>query len=162
MVSSLGPGPLPDDDPPGAFGRHDPWCRPFVLLAAGRPDQARTAVAGIPPAPADLLHEARCCLHALLAVAVDDRPAMARLYAELRPAATEIAGAGSGLLTLRPVAHYLGDLAAALGRPDPAREHYQQAIRVAERAGARHWVEAASAAMHSVDSPACGNCRRFD
>jgi DNA-binding SARP family transcriptional activator len=115
------------------FGAHEPWCRPLVLLAEGRTADARAAV--VPPAPHDLLYEARTCLHALVAVAVGDRRAMARLYADLLPAADELAGAGSGLLTLRPVAHYLGALAAALGRPADAAAHHRHARAVSARAG---------------------------
>jgi hypothetical protein len=70
----------------------------------------------VPPAPRDLLFEARTCLHAIAAIQLGDRPTMARLYRSLEPAAGELAGAGSGLLTLGPVARYLGDLATALGR----------------------------------------------
>jgi hypothetical protein len=123
---------------PEQFGGYEPWCRPLVLLAEG--DVAGARDVNVPPAPRDLLFEVRTCLHAVAATALDDRPAMARLYAELEPAADELAGAGSGLLTLRPVAHYLGDLAAALGRDAVAAEHYRHADEVATRAGAVHWV----------------------
>jgi hypothetical protein len=41
---------------------------------------------------------------------------MTRAHAELSPAATELAGAGSGLLTLGPVSDYLDDLTTALTR----------------------------------------------
>lgn len=116
---------------PDDFGRNDPWCRPLVLLAAG--DVARARDVNVPPAPRDLLFEARTCLHALSAIKLGDRTTMARLYTELEPAADELAGAGSGMLTLRPVAHYLGELATALGRD--AYAHHQQAATVAARAG---------------------------
>lgn len=108
------------------FGGYDPWCRPLVLLAAGEAPEVN-----VPPSPRDLLFEARTCLHALAAIRLDDRAAMERLYTELTPAADELAGAGSGLLTLRPVAHYLGRLATALGRD--AREHHDQAATVEAR-----------------------------
>jgi DNA-binding SARP family transcriptional activator len=98
--------------------------------------------------PRDLLYEARTCLNAIVAIGLDDQPAMASRYAELLPAAAEIAGAGSGLLTLRPVAHYLGDLATAMGRPGRAAEHYRQALAVATKAGAPQWIEAARGALH--------------
>ena len=114
--------PHPDD-----FGGYDPWCRPLVLLAAGE-----AADVNVPPAPRDLLFEARTCLHALTAIQLGDHATMERLYTDLAPAADELAGAGSGLLTLGPVAKYLGDLAEALGRD--GREHYQQASTVAARA----------------------------
>lgn len=106
---------------PDEFGGYEPWCRPLV-----RPDEGAT----VPPSPRDLLFEARTCLHALIAIRQDDRPTMARLYTELEPAADELAGAGSGLLTLGPVAHYLGDLAAALGRDTEAAEHHRHAAEI--------------------------------
>jgi hypothetical protein len=47
------------------------------------------------------------CLIAQAAIALDDQDAMRRAYQELAPAAGELAGAGSGLLTLGPVSDYL-------------------------------------------------------
>jgi DNA-binding SARP family transcriptional activator len=114
--------PPVDDD----FGAHEPWCRPLF-------DGTEA-----PPAPRDLLFEVRTCLHAQTAIARNDHPVMAHLYEELLPAANELAGAGSGLVTLRPVAHYLAELATALGRD--ATTHRRQAIEVATRAGAPHWL----------------------
>ena len=128
--------------PPAAgdedFGGYESWCRPLVLLAAGKRDDT-----AVPDSPRDLLNEARTCLHAVVAIELGDREAMERLYAELLPAAGEIAGAGSAMLTLRPVAHHLGDLAAALGRHDEAVVHYRQAHAIAVKAGAPHWAGAA-------------------
>jgi hypothetical protein len=92
----------------------------------------------VPPTPRDLLYEVRTCLHALTAIRRGDRSTMADLYTSLEPAANELAGAGSGLLTLRPVAYYLGELATALGRD--AAGHYRKAEEVARRAGATHWL----------------------
>lgn len=114
--------PPADDD----FGAHEPWCRPLFDGTDA------------PPAPRDLLFEVRTCLHAITAIARADRPVMAHLYEELLPAANELAGAGSGLVTLRPVAHYLAELATALGRD--ATTHRRQANEVATRAGAHHWL----------------------
>jgi DNA-binding SARP family transcriptional activator len=135
-----------DDD----AGAYQSWCRPFGLLASGQRDQARAAASNIPDSPRDLLYEARTCLRAILAVEFDDRPTMQRLHADLLPAAAELAGAGSGLLTLRPVAYYLGELATALGHPRQAADHYRQALALAEQAGAPHWADAARAALASV------------
>ena len=44
---------------------------------------------------------------------------------------------------LGPVAQVLGDLAQLLGRSDEARAQYERAARVAQRWGARHWVDRA-------------------
>ncbi|GAB2961165.1 hypothetical protein GCM10017788_73300 [Amycolatopsis acidiphila] len=115
------------------FGGYERWCRP---LMTGRP------VGSVPPSPHDLLYEARICLQAMVAIGHSDRATMERCHADLLPAAGELAGAGSGMVTLRPVAFYLGDLATALDDPR-AEEHYRQAEAIARRAGAPHWAETA-------------------
>jgi hypothetical protein len=145
-------GQRPDPDQDTQCGVYGSWCRPLISLAARRMDEARATAASIPDSPRDLLYEARTCLHAVVAIELDDRPTMARLYADLQPAADELAGAGSGLLTLRPVAHYLGDLATALGLPREAAEHYRRALAIATRAGGPHWVAAARDALRYRDS----------
>ena len=58
---------------------------------------------------------------------------MRHVYAELLPAADELAGAGSGVLTFGPVAGHLADLATALGRPDEAAAHRRTARAVTAR-----------------------------
>lgn len=108
------------------LGPYEPWVRPLVLLAADRRVEALTALRTRPESPYDLLREARLCLTARAALALDDRATLADVYAELLPAADELAGAGSGVLSFGPVAGYLGDLAIALGRPDEADAHYQR------------------------------------
>ena len=99
------------------WGPYEPWARPLVLLAHDRPTEARTALSSLPDPPRDLLFEALWCLAARAALTVGDRGTMERALAELTPAAAELAGAGSGLLTLGPVAHHLDDLAVALRGP---------------------------------------------
>ncbi|KZB79840.1 BTAD domain-containing putative transcriptional regulator [Amycolatopsis regifaucium] len=119
---------LPREAREESYGSYECWCRPVLP---------------IPDSPRDLLYEARTCLHAVVALELGDRTAMERLYAELLPADGEIAGAGSAMLTLRPVAHYLGDLAAALGRHAAAAAHYRRAHAIAVKAGSPHWAAAA-------------------
>jgi hypothetical protein len=99
------------------WGPYEPWARPLVLLARDRPNEARAALSSLPDPPRDLLFEALWCLAARAALAVGDRHTMERALAELTPAAAELAGAGSGLLTLGPVARHLDDLAVALRHP---------------------------------------------
>ncbi|WP_328686577.1 BTAD domain-containing putative transcriptional regulator [Streptomyces sp. NBC_00343] len=99
------------------WGPYEPWAHPLVSLARDRPDEARAALSSLPDPPRDLLFEALWCLAARAAIAVDDRRTMERAFAELTPAAAELAGAGSGLLTLGPVVHHLDSLSAALRRP---------------------------------------------
>ncbi|MEU7932126.1 BTAD domain-containing putative transcriptional regulator [Micromonospora echinofusca] len=116
------------------FGPYEPWARPLVLLAAGRCGEAAAALRAVPDSPHDLLREARICLAARAALALDDHATMRQAYAALVPAADELAGAGSGVLTLGPVARHLADLAAALGRADEAAAHRRTARAVAARA----------------------------
>ncbi|MFG2783713.1 BTAD domain-containing putative transcriptional regulator [Streptomyces prunicolor] len=99
------------------WGPYEPWARPLVLLAHDRPTEARAALSSLPDPPRDLLFEALWCLAARAALTVGDRDTMERALAELTPAAAELAGAGSGLLTLGPVARYLDDLVVALRGP---------------------------------------------
>ncbi|MCM0678852.1 SARP family transcriptional regulator, partial [Micromonospora phytophila] len=113
----------PADWPSWDFGPYEPWVRPLVLLAAGRRDDAAAALRTQPESPRDLLYEARLCLTARAALALGDRAATQQTYARLLPAAGELAGAGSGLLTFGPVARYLDDLAAALGRTGATAAH---------------------------------------
>ncbi|MFD5468183.1 BTAD domain-containing putative transcriptional regulator [Kitasatospora sp. NPDC127059] len=96
------------------WGPHRPWAEPFALLAAGDRAAARAALGALPPSPADLLYEARYALEAVLAVESGDRAAMARARDALLPAAGELAGAGSGLLTLGPVDGHLAALSKGL------------------------------------------------
>ncbi|MFG1964733.1 BTAD domain-containing putative transcriptional regulator [Nonomuraea sp. NPDC049028] len=98
------------------WGPYEPWARPWVSLAQDRRHAAAAALRLTPDPPRDLLYEALWCLTARAAIAVGDRETMERAHTELTPAAAELAGAGSGLLTLGPVATHLDDLATALRR----------------------------------------------
>lgn len=105
----------PAQTDPAGWGPYEPWARPLVLLARDRPDEAAAALRNVPEPPRDLLFEALWCLIARAAVDLDDRATMRRAYDALVPAAGELAGAGSGLLTLGPVSRYLDELATVLG-----------------------------------------------
>ncbi|MGA4685047.1 BTAD domain-containing putative transcriptional regulator [Micromonospora sp. AB353] len=96
------------------WGPYAPWARPLLLLADGRREEAARALRRTPAPPRDLLMEALWCLTGRAAVALDDRDVMLRARAALAPAAGELAGAGSGLLTVGPVAAHLDRLDAAL------------------------------------------------
>ncbi|NUW33078.1 winged helix-turn-helix domain-containing protein [Nonomuraea sp. SMC257] len=98
------------------WGPYEPWVRPLVLLAQGRRDLAATALREAPEPPGDLLLEALWCLTARAAVALGDRETMERAHAALLPAKRELAGAGSGVLTVGPVSAHLAALATALSR----------------------------------------------
>ncbi|TDC64355.1 SARP family transcriptional regulator [Actinomadura sp. GC306] len=94
-------------EPHTDWGPYEPWTRPLVLVAQQRPREAAAALRKAPEPPRDLLFEAMWCLLAQAAMAVDDKEMMARARDTLAPAAGELAGAGSGLLTFGPVTHYL-------------------------------------------------------
>jgi hypothetical protein len=104
----------PAQTEPTDWGPYEPWARPLVLLAHNRPHEAAAALHKAPNPPHDLLFEALWCLTATAALAVNDRETMQRAHDELAPADAELAGAGSGILTLGPVSRYLTDLTAAL------------------------------------------------
>ncbi|WP_051468960.1 BTAD domain-containing putative transcriptional regulator [Actinomadura oligospora] len=111
-VNAPGLADLADMD----WGPYEPWAKPLFLLLSGRRDEARRAARAIPPSPRDLLFEARSCLHAEIALRLDDRAAMRRLRADLEPAAGELAGAASGMLTFGPVRAYLDRLTGSSDR----------------------------------------------
>ncbi|MBA6434011.1 AfsR/SARP family transcriptional regulator [Streptomyces sp. GMR22] len=96
------------------WGPYAPWARPLVLLAQDRRAEAAAALRTVPEPPRDLLLEALWCLTGRAAIAVGDQETIARTHAALAPAAAELAGAGSGLLTVGPVSRHLADLAEAL------------------------------------------------
>ncbi|MFI6014208.1 BTAD domain-containing putative transcriptional regulator [Streptomyces sp. NPDC051243] len=93
------------------WGPYAPWAQPLLLLDRGHRPEAAEALHATPEPPRDLLQEALWCLTARAAVALGDRRIMERARTALIPAVNELAGAGSGLLTLGPVSAHLGDLA---------------------------------------------------
>jgi hypothetical protein len=99
------------------WGHYERWARPLVLLAHDRPADAAAALRQTPNPPRDLLFEALWCVTGQAAIALGGRTVMKRAHTALSPAANELAGAGSGMLTVGPVSRHLDDLAAGLGRP---------------------------------------------
>ncbi|MFG1894746.1 BTAD domain-containing putative transcriptional regulator [Micromonospora zamorensis] len=137
-----GPGGAGWADGPGGagwadldWGPHEPWVRPLLLLADGDRDAAEATLRTLPDGPHDLLREARLCLVGRAAHALGDRVTMERVYVDLLPAADELA-AGSGVLTVGPVAGHLAALADALGRDEEAAAHRRAARAVTARARA--------------------------
>lgn len=88
------------------YGPYEPWVRPLVLLAEGRRGEAAVALEGVPDPRHDLLFEAMWGLVAEASVALGNESMLARARAQLAPAANELV-AGTGLLTLGPVARWL-------------------------------------------------------
>jgi DNA-binding SARP family transcriptional activator len=92
------------------WGPYAAWARPWLLIARGRPSDAKDALRRCPPPPPGLLSEALWCLSARAAAVLGDHETAGQAYDALLPAAGEIAGAGSGMLTAGPVSEYLADL----------------------------------------------------
>ncbi|WP_329033763.1 AfsR/SARP family transcriptional regulator [Streptomyces sp. NBC_01725] len=111
-----GPRVPPRDavDPAADWGPYRPWIAPLAALASGDRAAARTALRALPDPPRDLLYEACCCLEATAALELGDRAVLIRARERLLPASAELAGAGSGLLTLGPVSGYLSAITSAL------------------------------------------------
>ncbi|ANS62576.1 regulatory protein [Streptomyces lincolnensis] len=103
-------------DPHTDWGPYEPWVRPLLLAHEGREEEAVQLLRTVPAPPRDHLAEALWCLLAHTATKVGDHPTMRRAHTALAPAAGELAGAGSGLLTLGPVADHLDTLALGLRR----------------------------------------------
>jgi DNA-binding SARP family transcriptional activator len=98
------------------WGPYHAWADPWLLLARNRAAEAKQALKRCPAPPPGLLTEALWSLIARAAVALDDRPRAAAAHAALLPAAAEIAGASSAMLTAGPVIDYLTDLQHFLTR----------------------------------------------
>ncbi|MFD7812392.1 BTAD domain-containing putative transcriptional regulator [Streptomyces sp. NPDC059785] len=111
---------VPVVDPGDDWGPYRPWIEPLARLGAGQGAEARAALRELMEPPRDHLYEALCCLEAVAALALGERPVLERVHARLRPAAGELAGAGSGLVTLGPVDDWLARIAGSL-RGGPAR-----------------------------------------
>ncbi|MFE4967111.1 BTAD domain-containing putative transcriptional regulator [Streptomyces sp. NPDC056660] len=101
-------------DPATDWGPYLPWIRPGIALAADDEKTAREALRALPEPPADLVQEALWCVVAAVALELGDRRALRRCQDRLRPAAGQLAGAGSGLLTAGPVDAWLTAIEEAL------------------------------------------------
>lgn len=100
-------------DPELDWGPNEPWTAPLVLIAKGRPDDARAALVAAPEPPRDHLQEALWSLTARAAACLGEPGIAARAARALREARAEQAGAAGGMLTLGPVARYLAEAETA-------------------------------------------------
>nr|WP_322633453.1 BTAD domain-containing putative transcriptional regulator [Glycomyces albidus] len=96
------------------WGPYRPWVEPLLALARDDRDGAAAALARTPEPPPDLMFEALWTLTARAGIALRDRSVLERALAALTPAAAELAGAGSGMLTAGPVARHLADMGAVI------------------------------------------------
>ncbi|WP_113699550.1 ATP-binding protein, partial [Nonomuraea lactucae] len=121
----------------------------LALASAGHLSDAKAVAAVRPPVRPDFLYELAMTWRALAGMLLDDRERMVDCYDKLKPFADRVAGAGTGVVALWPVALTLGDLAVRLDQPEAARDHYAKALEVAERVGVPRWVEAARRSVSS-------------
>ncbi|HEX4255715.1 MAG TPA: SARP family transcriptional regulator, partial [Streptosporangiaceae bacterium] len=104
----------PTNLPSMNWGPYRPWAQPWLDLSRGDHVAAATALRRCPDPPPGLLTEALWCLAARAAVVLGDAATAGTAAAALRPAAGEIAGAASGLLTAGPVRDYLTEAGTLL------------------------------------------------
>ncbi|MFB9892460.1 BTAD domain-containing putative transcriptional regulator [Planobispora takensis] len=120
-----------------------------ALASAGHMRDARALLAVKTPVRPDFLYELAMIWRALAGMLLDDRERMVEAYDTLKPFADRIAGAGTGVVALWPVALTLGDLALRLGFADAVKPHYEKALEVARRVGVPRWVEAAQRSLNA-------------
>ncbi|MEU2774318.1 BTAD domain-containing putative transcriptional regulator [Streptomyces sp. NPDC007162] len=101
-------------EPAAGWGPYLPWVRPALVLVADGGRTARDTLRELPEPPADLVQEALWCVVAAVALELGDHPTLRRCRDRLRPAAGQLAGAGSGLLTAGPVDTWLAAIEQAL------------------------------------------------
>jgi DNA-binding SARP family transcriptional activator/tetratricopeptide (TPR) repeat protein len=112
----------------------------LALHAAGRSDEARRARTSPNPIRPDFFFTFLTSLRAMAVVALNDRDAAEKIYADLLPYRDgPPAGAESISLAVPPVAHTLGELALLLGRADEAAADFAQAAAIADQWNAPHW-----------------------
>jgi tetratricopeptide (TPR) repeat protein len=111
----------------------------------GRSDEARSELEHLArddyaAIPRDVLWPT--CLAYLAEVAdfLEDRERAARLYELLRPYEGHTLIVGSCVACLGASSHYLGMLARRLDRPDDAARHFEDALALNTRIGARPWL----------------------
>jgi hypothetical protein len=133
------PEMFPDPESPQARG-----ARALVMLASGARTAAAEAVAPLLTADPGTIQPDRQRLLGLayaaeLAAAFGAVPVAERLYATLLPFEGEAVVSGAAITFKGAVAHYLGLLAAVLGRAATAASHLEQAVAIHDRLGAAAW-----------------------
>jgi hypothetical protein len=151
-AAGANPSPAPADWPA--------W-RAILLVEAGDPEAARAAMAGFDPDrwilrpgvvrshdPWPLLVTAEAA-----ALAGDERQRAAS-YRALRPLAGGHTVLGGFVAYTGAADHYLGLLAAALGRPEEAAGHLRVAVELHQRLGATAWAARSREHLERLEQPA--------
>jgi hypothetical protein len=147
---------FPEDSPPGRY------FLATILLEDGDRAGAEAVAAPMfdltaPSAlPADRIWLTSVAFASELAAALGTPAACRWLYDALLPHADGTVVVGVAIAFRGAVAHYLGLLAAALDRPEEARAHFERALAVHERLGARTWAARSRQALAGDRGPAAG------
>ncbi|MBY0274944.1 hypothetical protein K2Z84_06365, partial [Candidatus Binatia bacterium] len=131
-------------------GRRDDSAREFEALAAS----------GFAEIPRDTSWLVAVSLIAGVCADLRDRPRARLLYAMLAPYRDLIAAARPAIVGLGPVSTMLGRLAGVLGEWDDASQHFERAVIIAERMGARPWATRARVHWAEMLSYAGGSSAR--
>ncbi len=128
------------EDNPGIPAYRGALCR--ALCQAGREDEARNLLddaTGIrfSDLPKDLLWTYGMATYAEVAIQLDHTDAAAILYDLMAPFRDQVSFLGT--TCEGPLAHYLGGLAAVLGRFESAERHFEEALRFASLAGSPYF-----------------------
>ncbi|MFI0354706.1 ATP-binding protein [Actinomadura sp. 9N407] len=126
----------------------------LALADAGRTADARQVVRGAGPVRLDYFYDLVMALRGRRAIALDDPCTAAEAYEALLPYRDHIAGGGTAVVTIGPVAQTLGDLAIFLDRPGAAVGHYRHAAGIAARIGASSWTGLARESLRAMGDPA--------
>jgi len=125
--------------------------RAWVLGATGRRDEAAAVLrkaAAVPQGLPTLLLCADTC------VFVDDVESALLVYEQLpkRSVGIEFFWGSARGYALGPTSRALGDLAGVLGRPEDARRHYETAIALCRRIGAKPFLELSLAGLARLEA----------
>jgi DNA-binding SARP family transcriptional activator len=128
----------------------------LALADAGLEAEARDVGVAQGPIRRDFFQVLFQAMRGLAVVAIGGPEDAEASYEALLPYRDRLAGASTGAYVLGPVDQVLGDLAAVLGRPDDAAEHYRVARDLAGRCGNAHWRRRAEDALALLQAGGAG------
>jgi len=120
--------------------------------AAGEIEHARAG--DLVEAPGDFLHLPSLVILAELVTTAADREVCERVFEALAVYSGRQVVLGFGMSYLGPVDQYLGELAAACGRTDEARDRFERASAQTMRLGALRWASRARTSLRSLGQSA--------
>ncbi|GIH29266.1 ATPase AAA [Acrocarpospora phusangensis] len=122
----------------------------ICLLAAGQPEQAQAARARGETLRRDYYYSMYAVMRGLAVARLGTRAEMAEMIELLGEIRDIVPGTASLSVAARPVAHTIGDLLLAAGRPAEAAENYRHAAAIARIHGAVPWAAQAEEAARKA------------